>query len=139
MGTLRNTRQVSRSIIHLDTPQTSLDGMHQHFCIAIGSTGSAFGVSNSPFVSTAPAFATLPPAHRSTGDSFNFTSAPAFDHSPTPFGVTSTQAFGRNPFVAQSPLFGTVFFLCMPAYFLELALPPSKIIVFKISTWIKKL
>ncbi|GKA45229.1 nuclear pore complex protein NUP98A [Tanacetum coccineum] len=80
---------------------------------AFGSTGSAFGVSNSPFGSTTPAFGTLPPraccSTPSTGSSFSFASAPAFDHSPTPFGVTSipvspfgahatTSAFGDHGF-----------------------------------------
>ncbi|GKB92888.1 nuclear pore complex protein NUP98A, partial [Tanacetum coccineum] len=70
----------------------------------------AFGDSNSPFGSTTPAFGTSPtPAYcstPSTGSSFSFASAPAFDHSPTPFGVASIPASLRYSSPSRSPFWG---------------------------------
>ncbi|PWA75995.1 nucleoporin autopeptidase [Artemisia annua] len=99
---------------------------------AFGNTGSAFGVSNSPFGSTTPAFgvsstpafgvASTPAFGVSTTPTFGAASAPAFGSSPTTtFGASgsafsfastpafgqSTSAFGSSQFTAQSSPFGS--------------------------------
>nr|GEX65385.1 hypothetical protein [Tanacetum cinerariifolium] len=99
---------------------------------AFGNTGSAFGVSNSPFGSSTPAFGntstpafgvpSTPPFGVSATPAFGAPSSPAFGSTPTTtFGATgsafsfgsspafsqSTSAFGSCQFRVQSSMFGS--------------------------------